>query len=87
VNAVSRKPKPREQVNETEITALVHQGGSIAKSSDTSEQIEKMRVVNLRLPEEMLAEVDALLKQRRVRVSRNTWFLEAIVEKAQRERG
>lgn len=46
-----------------------------------------MRVVNLRLPEEMLAEVDALLKQRRVRVSRNTWFLEAIVEKAQRERG
>ena len=87
MNAVSRKPKPREQVNETEITALVHQGGSIAKSSDTSEQIEKMRVVNLRLPEEMLAEVDALLKQRRVRVSRNTWFLEAIVEKAQRERG
>jgi hypothetical protein len=86
MNAVSRKPKPREQVDEVEITALVHQGGSIAKSA-VSDEIEKMRVVNLRLPEEMLAEVDALLKQRRVRVSRNTWFLEAIVEKAQRERG
>ena len=65
----------------------MHQGGSIAKSPAVSDEIEKMRVVNLRLPEEMLAEVDALLKQRRVRVSRNTWFLEAIVEKAQRERG
>ena len=87
MNTVSRKPKPREQADEAEITALVHQGGSIAKSPAVSDEIEKMRVVNLRLPEEMLAEVDALLKQRRVRVSRNTWFLEAIVEKAQRERG
>jgi len=87
MNAVSRKPKPREQADEAEITALVHQGGSIAQSPAVSDEIEKMRVVNLRLPEEMLAEVDALLKQRRVRVSRNTWFLEAIVEKAQRERG
>jgi len=87
MNAVSRKPKPREQVDEAEIAALVHQGGSIAKAAVDSDESEKMRVVNLRLPEEMLAEVDALLKQRRVRVSRNTWFLEAIVEKAQRERG
>jgi hypothetical protein len=87
MNAVSRKPKPREQADEAEIIALVHQGGSIAQSPAVSDEIEKMRVVNLRLPEEMLAEVDALLKQRRVRVSRNTWFLEAIVEKAQRERG
>jgi hypothetical protein len=87
MNAVSRKPKPREQVDEAEITALVQQGGSIAKSAAVSDETEKMRVVNLRLPEEMLAEVDALLKQRRVRVSRNTWFLEAIVEKTQRERG
>jgi len=31
MNAVSRKPKPREQADEAEITALVHQGGSIAK--------------------------------------------------------
>ena len=30
MNAVSRKPKLREQVDEAEITALVHQGGSIA---------------------------------------------------------
>ena len=46
-----------------------------------------MRIVNIRLPEDMLAEVDGLLKQRRVKASRNTWFLEAIVEKIQRENG
>jgi len=46
-----------------------------------------MRVVNVRLPEDMLAEVDTLRKQRRMRVSRNTWFLEAIVEKTRREKG
>ncbi len=83
MKAVSRKPKAREQVAEADVAALVHQGGSIAKSP---EQSETMRVVNLRLPEAMLDEVDALLKQRRVKASRNTWFLEAIVEKAEREK-
>jgi len=46
-----------------------------------------VRVVIVRLPEELLAEIDALLKQRRVKVPRNTWFLEALVEKIQREKG
>jgi hypothetical protein len=63
---------PNERVNEAESAALVHQGGSIAKSSAPSDQTEKKRVVNVRLPEEMLAAVDTLRKQRRIRVSRNT---------------
>ena len=66
---------------------MVPQGGSLAKSSTSSDRTAKMRVVNVRLPEDMLAEVDTLRKQRRIRASRNTWFLEAIVEKAQQEKG
>jgi len=66
---------------------VVPQGGSLAKSSTSSDRTAKMRVVNVRLPEDMLAEVDGLRQQRRVKVSRNTWFLEAIVEKTQREKG
>jgi hypothetical protein len=82
---VSQELKPQEQVNEAEPAALVRRDGHTADASAFSEGTEEVRVVNVRLPEEMLAEVDALRKQRRVRVSRNTWFLEAIVEKAQRE--
>jgi hypothetical protein len=84
---VSRKLQPREQVNEAESAALVYQGGDLAKSSASSDWTEKMRVVNVRLPEDMLAEVDGLLKQRRIKVSRNMWLLEAIVEKTRREKG
>jgi hypothetical protein len=83
---VSRKPQPREQANETERAALVHQGGSLAQSSASSAWTETTRVVNVRLPEDMLAEVDGLLKRRRSKMSKNTWFLEAIVEKIQREK-
>jgi hypothetical protein len=82
---VSQEPKPQEQVNEREAAALARRDGHTAAAF--SEGAEEVRVVNVRLPEEMLAEVDALRKKRRVRVSRNTWFLEAIVEKAQREKG
>ena len=46
-----------------------------------------MGMLIVRLPEDMLAEIDGLLKQRRVKVARNTWFLEAIVEKIQHEKG
>ena len=78
---------PNEQVNEVENAARGHQRGSSAQSAAPAEQTEKMRIVNVRLPEDMLAEVDGLRQQRRVKVSRNTWFLEAIVEKTQREKG
>ena len=84
---MSRKPQPREQVNEAERTARMHQGRNRAIPSSSSDRTGTVRVVIVRLPEDMLAEVDGLLKQRRVKVSRNTWFLEALVEKIQREQG
>jgi hypothetical protein len=33
----------------------------------------------------MLAEVDALIRHRRIRISRNTWLLEAVQEKLDRD--
>ena len=84
---MSQKPQPREQVNEAERTARVYPGRSRATPSSSSDRTGTVRVVIVRLPEDMLAEIDALLKQRRVKVSRNTWFLEALVERIQREQG
>ena len=39
----------------------------------------------LRVPESLVAKVDALRKQRTGKISRNTWILEAIEDKVVRE--
>ena len=39
----------------------------------------------LRLPTELLEQVDSLLKHRPVRLPRHTWILEAVYEKMKRE--
>ena len=84
---MSQKPQPRAQVNEAEMAATGPQGRSLPTPSSSSDRTVTVRVVIVRLPPDMLAEVDGLLKQRRIKVSRNTWFLEALVEKIQREKG
>lgn len=43
------------------------------------------RQVAVRIPEDILDEVDRVMKMRSVRIPRHTWLLEAIVEKLERE--
>jgi predicted HicB family RNase H-like nuclease len=46
---------------------------------------KKERIFNLRVPDELVVKVDSLRKARTGQVSRNTWILEAIEDKIERE--
>jgi hypothetical protein len=82
-SALSRKPQ-REAVNEAEVLAIIDKGGSSTARDQPSEPA-KDRAMNLRIPGHLALQMDEALKQRTVRISKNTWILEAIAEKAQRE--
>ena len=73
--SVLRRPQDIEEV--------INRGGSSAASQEENQ--EKERIFNLRVPESLVAKVDALRKLRTGKISRNTWILEAIEEKMQRE--
>jgi len=66
-----------------DIDVVINRGGSSADSQE--ENAEKERIFNLRVPESLVAKVDALRKRRTGKISRNTWILEAIEDKIARE--
>ena len=66
-----------------DIDAVINRGGSSAPSQEENQ--EKERIFNLRVPESLVAKVDALRKRRTGKISRNTWILEAIEDKVERE--
>jgi predicted HicB family RNase H-like nuclease len=67
-----------------DIDAVINRGGSSSAASQ-EEHMEKERIFNLRVPESLVAKVDALRKRRTGKISRNTWILEAIADKIARE--
>jgi len=74
--SVSRRPQ--------DIDAVINRGGSSSAASQ-EEPTEKERIFNLRVPESLVEQVDTLRKRRTGRISRNTWILEAIADKIERE--
>jgi hypothetical protein len=79
---VKRKPVNVEE--------FIQDGGSIPqlvalpkKLADLSD--EEVKGLKLRLPLDLLAEVDAAVKSRRPAPSRHQWILEAIYEKLSRD--
>ena len=75
--SVSRRPQ--------DIDAVINRGGSSSAASQEDDHMEKERIFNLRVPESLVAKVDALRKLRTGKISRNTWILEAIADKIERE--
>ena len=76
--AVLRRPQ--------DIDAVINRGGtSSASQQENEENKEKERIFNLRVPESLVRQVDALRKRRPGKISRNTWILEAIADKVERE--
>jgi predicted HicB family RNase H-like nuclease len=73
--SVLRRPQDIEEV--------INRGGSSAASQEENQ--EKERIFNLRVPESLVEQVDALRKRRTGKISRNTWILEAIADKIARE--
>lgn len=80
--AVSRKPK----LKDPDVDAFIDQGLKVDTDSrpnrDNSTEIAR---VQLRLTKGKLHEIDEALSQRKVKVSRHVWLLEAIEEKLEKE--
>lgn len=82
--AITSKPKPKNQPDETAVNKLISKGGSVAAPQLDDEP--QYSSVLLRLPVDMLADIDASVKRRRpVRISRQAWIIEALHERLTRE--
>lgn len=77
--AIRQKPKKVED--------FIGEGGSVPLVATPQGEGEELDIkgLKLRLTVELLAEVDAVVKQRRPSPSRHQWILEAIYEKLERE--
>jgi hypothetical protein len=82
--AITRRPKPTPNPA-VDVEALINKGGSVAQPSNEERDVPKQAQVKLRLPTDLLAQVDQVLKGRRITIPRHTWLIEAIVEKLERE--
>jgi len=87
--AITRKPKPAVSVEAkptVDVDALISKGGSVARA-ETAEPLPAVKAVPvvLRLPSDVLAQVDQVVEARRVKVPRHTWLIEAVIEKLERE--
>ncbi|MEM8722133.1 MAG: hypothetical protein AAGE84_23035 [Cyanobacteria bacterium P01_G01_bin.39] len=83
-SALSRKPKPKNK--DTQVDAFIDRGlkTSTEKKPIIDYDAEVSRV-QLRLAKGKLREIDEALSQRKVKVSRHVWLLEAIEEKLEKE--
>lgn len=78
------KPSGQSSPDEATINALIHKGGSVATSATTTDAIKR---VQLRLPVEMQERIDTVRQHCRIKCSRHTWILEAIMDKLEQEEG
>jgi hypothetical protein len=80
--AVTRKPRPASQPSEAIVQRLISKGGSAAADKPT----DALTAVLVRFPASMLAEIDAAVQRRRpVRISRQSWIIEACLVRLQQE--
>lgn len=99
--AVTEKPKrvsPQRNLflPEDDVRALIEKGGvpaqveaqektRLASSGKQKLESKKMKLVQLRLPDELLVRIDKAREGRLVKVPRHTWFLEAILKQLSEE--
>jgi hypothetical protein len=77
---ITKKPIQNEESSESEINAVISKGGSVAKTKQNTGS-EK---ILLRIPNDLLNRVETALTARPLKTPRNTWILEAILEKLER---
>jgi hypothetical protein len=83
---VRQKPKSTAQKPQN-VEDFIQKGGSAAQETEVSNDGDEAEVrgLKLRLPAELLKEVDEAVDRRRPVPSRHQWILEAIYEKLERE--
>jgi hypothetical protein len=84
--AITRKSRAATaSTNGIDVEALINKGGSPAVLTPEKQQPEGAAPVLLRIPTDMLKQIDVSVEARPIRTPRHTWLLEAIHEKLQRE--
>jgi uncharacterized membrane protein len=78
---IAKKPIQDEETSESQINAVISKGGSVAKQDKAGNQ-----KILIRIPNALLDRVDTDLTARPLKTPRNTWILEAILEKLERQR-
>ena len=78
--SISRKPK------EKDLDTFIQAGGSdpVEEKKDLGEKTT-IKSLKLRLPTDLLEEIDQLVSSRRPSPSRHQWILEALYEKVEKE--
>ncbi len=79
--AIARKPTAERKA--VDVEALINKGGSVPGTPEKAERATSPVV--LRVPTELLEQIDRAREGRKVKIPRHTWLLEALVEKLERE--
>ena len=93
---ITKKPKRTQspKLSNEEIDKLISKGGEVpnAQPTEVTTAVRTKRTpqkkvsVQLRLPQGVIDQIDTILDNRIVTISRHTWFLEAIEAKILSER-
>jgi hypothetical protein len=84
--AIARKPKPAKQPDEATVQQLISKGGSVAAPATPERGEPETSPVLIRIPKDMLAEIDAaVLRRRPVRITRTAWIIETLQDRLQRK--
>jgi hypothetical protein len=90
---VSRRPKARteeefiNQANDDDISVdpkVISNLEAFENQSDSESDIQPLK---LRVPRDLVKDIDHLLSQRKPKISRHNWILEALYEKLERDSG
>ncbi len=92
--AITAKPQ-KPSTPSVDVEALINKGGSVAAPlasnenavADSAPQSDESetKAVLLRIPADILQTVDAQIKDKRPRVPRHTWILEAMLQRIERD--
>jgi hypothetical protein len=80
------KQAQTEAARKAATEAFINKGLQVAEQG-TSEPESKPKNVLLTIPADEHTRIERVLSNRRVRIPRHTWILEAIVDKLEREEG
>jgi uncharacterized membrane protein len=78
---IAKKPTQDEETTQSQINAVISKGGSVANQDKAGNQ-----KILIRIPNTLLDQVDTDLTTRPLKTPRNTWILEAILEKLARKK-
>ncbi len=85
--AVTRKQVKKTETETVDVEALIRKGGSVAGDAENLEQQSKPTSVILRIPADVMAQIEKAVLARRLKTPRHTWLLEAVMDKLDKEVG